>query len=47
MNLAVRNALSDVSLEELIDPAHLFSPSGNQLAAGRAASAVPQNEILS
>ena len=47
VNLAVRNALSDVSLEDLIDPAQLFTPTGNQSAAHRPASAVPQNEILS
>jgi len=47
VNLAVRNALSDVSLEDLIDPAQLFTPTGHQPAADRPASAVPQNEILS
>lgn len=47
VNLAVRNALSDVSLEDLIDPAQLFTPTGNQPASHRPASAVPQNEILS
>ena len=47
VNLAVRNALSDVSLEDLIDPAQLFTPTGHQPAADRQASCVPQNEILS
>lgn len=47
VNLAVRNALSDVSLEDLIDPTQLFTPMGNQPAADHPASAVPQNEILS
>ena len=47
VNLAVRNALSDVSLEDLIDPAQLFTPTGHQPAADRPASTVPQNEILS
>ena len=47
VNLAVRNALSDVSLEDLIDPAQLFVPTGHQPAADRPASTVPQNEILS
>ena len=47
VNLAVRNALSDVSLEDLIDPTQLFTPMGNQPAAHRPVSAVPQNEILS
>ena len=47
VNLAVRNALSDVSLEDLIDPAQLFTPTGHQPVADRPASIVPQNEILS
>ena len=47
VNLTVRNALSDVSLEDLIDPAQLFTPKDNQPAADRPASAVPQNEIVS
>ncbi len=46
VNLTVRNALSDLSLEDLIDPAQLFTPGGNQPAVDRPASAVPQNEIL-
>ena len=47
VNLAVRNALSDVSLEDLIDPAQLFTPTGHKPAADRPASTVPHNEILS
>ena len=47
VNLAVRNALSDVSLEDLIDPAQLFTPTGHQPAPDRPLSSVPQNEILS
>ena len=47
VNLAVRNALSDVSLEDLIDPAQLFTPMGHRPAAEHPASNVPQNEILS
>ena len=47
VNLAVRNALSDVSLEDLIDPAQLYIPTGNQRAADRLAYAVLQNEIVS
>ena len=43
VNLAVRNALSDVSLEDLIDPAPLFTPTGHQPASDCTASAVPQN----
>jgi FeS assembly SUF system regulator len=46
VNLAVRNALSDLSLEDLIDPAQLFTPTGHQPTADPPASAVPQNEIL-
>ena len=46
VNLAVRNALSDVSLEDLIDPAQLFTPTGHPPAADRPASTVPQNEFL-
>ena len=47
VNLVVRNALSDVSLEDLIDPSQLFAPTAHQPAADRPASTVPQNEILS
>ena len=46
VNLAVRNALCDLSLEDLIDPAQLFTPTGHQPTADHPASAVPQNEIL-
>ena len=52
VNLAVRNALSDVSLEDLIDPAQLFTPTAHQPASDRPASDRPastvlQNKILS
>ena len=47
VNLAVRNALSDVSLEDLTDPAQMFISPGNQPTADRPAYAVLQNEILS
>ncbi len=47
VNLAVRNALSDLSLEDLIDPAQLFIPTGNRPAADRPSYAGLQNEILS
>jgi hypothetical protein len=30
VNLAVRNALDDVSLEDLIDPAQLFAPADGE-----------------
>ena len=46
VNLAVRNALSDVSLEDLTDPAQLFIPSGKRPAADRPAYVLLQNEIL-
>ena len=46
VNLAVRNALSDVSLEDLIDPAQLFTPTGHQPVADRTTSTVTQNKIL-
>jgi len=32
VNLTVRNALDDVSLEDLIDPAQLFAPVDSELA---------------
>lgn len=47
VNLAVRNALSDVSLEDLIDPAQLFTPTDNQAVVDRPASVMPQNKVLS
>ena len=47
VNLAVRNALSDVSLEDLIEPAKLFISPGNQTAADRPLYAGLQNESLS
>ena len=47
VNLAVRNALSDVTLEDLIDPAQLSIPTGNHPAADRRKYALLQNEILS
>ena len=47
VNLAVRNALGDVSLEDLTDPAQMFISPGNQPAADRPAYAGLQNEILS
>lgn len=47
VNLTVRNALSAVSLEDLIDPAQMFTPRGNQPAGDCSTSALPQNEILS
>ena len=47
VNLAVRNALSDASLEDLIDPAKLSIPTGTRRTADRRAYALPQNEILS
>lgn len=47
VNLTGRDALSDLSLEDLIDPAQTVIPRCNHPAAGRLAAAAPQNEILS
>ncbi len=47
VNVAVRNALSDMTLEDLIDPAQLFIPVGNKLAADLPVYARLPNEILS
>ena len=46
INLSVRNALSDLSLEDLIDPVKLCASAGEQPAADRPASAVPQDIIV-
>jgi len=46
INLSVRNALSDLSLEDLINPAQLCTPAGNQPTADRPASAVLHGKIL-
>jgi len=47
VNLAVRNALNDVSLEDLIDPAHLFAPADQEQAIDQKVSPAPQSKMLS
>ena len=47
VNLAVRNALDDVSLEDLIDPAQLFAPANQLQAKGHKAPSALQSEMLS
>lgn len=47
VNLAVRNALDDVSLEDLIDPAQLFAPADQFQAKGHKAPSALQSEMLS
>ena len=47
VNLAVRNALNDVSLEDLIDPAQLFASADQVQAKGHEAPSALQSEMLS
>ena len=47
VNLAIRNALDDVSLEDLIDPAQLFSPADQLQAKGHEAPSSLQSQMLS
>ena len=47
VNLAVRNALDDVSLEDLIDPAQLFAPAEQLQAKSQKAPSAFQSEMLS
>ncbi len=47
VNLAVRNALNDVSLEDLIDPAQLFAPADQEQAIDQKVSPAPQSKMLS
>ena len=47
VNLAIRNALDDVSLEDLIDPAQLFAPADQFQAKGHKAPSALQSEMLS
>ena len=47
VNLAVRNALDDVSLEDLIDPAQLFASADRFQAKGHEAPSALQSEMLS
>ena len=46
VNLAIRNALDDVSLEDLIDPAHLFGPVDQLQAKGLEAPSSLQSEMI-
>ena len=47
VNLAVRNALNDVSLEDLIDPAQLFGPADQLQTRGHEVPSSLQSEMLS
>ena len=47
VNLAVRNALNDVSLKDLIDPAKLFAPADQELVLDQKVPLAPQSEMLS
>ena len=47
VNLAVRNALNDVSLEDLIDPAQLFAPVDREQVVDHKVPSTQQSEILS
>ena len=52
VNLAVRNALDDISLEDLIDPAHLFAPADsertkNHQVKDHQVPSVPHSDMLS
>ena len=47
VNLAVRSALNDVSLKDLIDPAQLFAPADELQTKDRRVPSAPQSEMLS
>ena len=47
VNLAVRSALNDVSLKDLIDPAQLFAPADELQSKDRRVPSAPQSEMLS
>ncbi len=47
VNVAVRNALNDVSLEDLIDPAQLFAPVDREQVIDRQVPSTQQSEMLS
>ena len=47
VNLAVRNALNDVSLEDLIDPARLFAPVDREQVIDHKVPSTQQSEMLS
>ena len=47
VNLAVRNALNDVNLEDLVDPAQLFAPADQEQVADQKGPSAKQSEMLS
>ena len=47
VNLAVRNALNDVSLEDLVNPAQLFAPADREQAMDKNVLSAQQSEMLS
>ena len=47
VNLTVRNALNDVSLKDLIDPAQLIAPADQELVLDQKVPLAPQSEMLS
>ena len=47
VNLAVRNALNDVSLEDLVNPAQLFAPADQEQVADQKGPSAKQSEMLS
>ena len=46
VNLAVRNALNGVSLEDLVDPAQLFAPADQEQVMDQNVPSVQQSEML-
>ena len=47
VNLAVRNALNDVNLEDLVDPAQLFAPGDQEQVMDKKVPLAQQSEMLS
>ena len=47
VNLAVRNALNDVSLEDLVGPAQLFAPADQEQVMDKKVPSAQQSEMLS
>jgi len=45
--LAVRNALNDVSLEDLVGPAQLFAPADQEQVMDKKVPSAQQSEMLS
>ena len=46
VNLVVRNALNDVNLEDLIDPAQLFAPTDQEQMLGHKVPSAQHSEML-